>query len=147
MSDNITDFVSWITSSKKYATASPRTQLMLFAGFEAGRQADEGQSVGVAEPWAPSPGMTQCVFTAKAVPVGAKLYARPVSADVPDGGKPFAYVDAEEKWWIDNSKNVTETKCFVEKKYASDVPLYARPVRVDMLAEQILRETWGGNGE
>ena len=81
MIDNIKDFVSWITSSKKYATASPRTQKMLFAGFEAGRQADEGQSVGVAKSYAPSPGMTQCVFTAKAVPVGAKLYARPVSAD------------------------------------------------------------------
>ena len=39
------DFVAWITSSKKYATASPRTQKMLFAGFEAGRQTFKGEPV------------------------------------------------------------------------------------------------------
>ena len=42
---------------------------------------NSSESVGIAQSYNRGHGMTQCVFTAKAVPVGAKLYARPVSAD------------------------------------------------------------------
>ena len=65
---------------------------------------NSSESVGIAQSYNRGHGMTQCVFTAKAVPVGSKLYTQPASCpEIPDSlepasrktfeGEPVAIVD------------------------------------------------------
>jgi len=57
---------------------------------------NSSESVGIAQSYNRGHGMTQCVFTAKAVPVGSKLYTQPASCpEIPDSLEDEGYPNCD----------------------------------------------------